>query len=234
MLKLAQIPHYQRKMEPFKVAAPLAKLTNPYPDAKSVLDVANKGGEQARIALARLWLSEGIPFAFKECPGIYESVRTWLSGWLGITAKEISLTGSARLGESLSPKQAGKPFNEKSDLDIFVVSNVLFEKLRQDFRSWSFDFESGKMLPTNNREADFWRDNNSRGPKLIQRGFLDSKMIPNLPPYATAKNINQATWLLIEKLRITTGAPKAASASVRCYESWEAYVRQTALSLVSQ
>lgn len=172
-------------MEPFKVAAPLAKLTNPYPDAKSVLDVANKGGEQARIALARLWLSEGIPFAFKECPGVYESVRTWLSGWLRVAAKEISITGSARLGESLSPKQAGKPFDEKSDLDFFVVSNALFEKLREDFQSWSFDFESGKARPTNDREAYFWRLNNSRGPNLIQRGFLDSRIIPNRQSYAT-------------------------------------------------
>lgn len=221
-------------MEPFKVAAPLAKLTNPYPAAKSVLEVASKGGEQARIALARLWLSEGIPFAFKECPGLYESVRTWLSGWLGVTAKEISLTGSARLGESLSPEQVGKPFDEKSDLDIFVVSNVLFEKLREDFRSWSFDFESGKVQPTNSREARFWRDNNARGPRVIQRGFLDSRMIPNISPYATTMKINHAAWLLIEKLRVTAGAPKAASASLRCYESWEAYVRQTILSLVSQ
>lgn len=221
-------------MEPFKVAAPLTKLINPYPDAKSVLDVANKGGDQARIALARLWLSEGIPFAFKDCPGVYESIRTWLSGWLGVVAKEISLTGSARLGESLSPKQAGKPFDEKSDLDFFIVSNTLFENLREDFRSWSFDFESGVLQPTNDREAFFWRDNNSRGTKLIQRGFLDSKIIPNRRKYPTTQKINQAMWLLIRKLQITAGAPKVTQASVRCYESWEAYVRQTKLSLVTQ
>lgn len=220
-------------MEPFKVAAPLAKLTNPYPAAKNVLEVANKGGEQSRIALARLWLSEGIPFVFKECPGLYESIRTWLSVWLGVSAKEISITGSARLGESLSPDQVGKPFSEQSDLDVFVISNFLFEKLREDFKSWSFDFESGKAYPTNNRQANFWRDNNSRGPKLIQRGFLDSTMIPNLPSYTTTQKINQVAWLLVEKLRITTGAPRVAKASVRCYKSWDAYVQQTTLSLAA-
>lgn len=218
-------------MEPFKVAAPLAKLTNPYPAAKSVLEVATQGGEQATIALARLWLSEGIPFAFKECPGLYESIRTWLSSLLGVMAKEISLTGSARLGESLSPKQVGKPFGKHSDLDIFVVSDVLFEKLREDFQSWSFDFESGRVQPANNRQVHFWQDNNSRGPKLIQRGFLDSKMIPNLPSYTTTQKINHAMWLLKEKLKITNRAPKVASASLRCYKSWEAFTHQMTLNL---
>jgi len=39
-------------------------------------------------------------------------------------------------------------------------------------------------------------------------------------------------WLLKEKLQITSYAPKIAKASVRCYESWEAYVRQTIINLM--
>lgn len=218
-------------MEPFKIAAPLADLTDHYPSAHDVLKVAHTGGEQAKIALARLWLSEGIPFAFKECPGIYESVRTWLSGRLSVDAKSINISGSARLGTSLSPAKIGKKFNEKSDLDIFIVSSVMFEKLCNEFNSWSFDFENGRAEPKNNREADFWRDNNYRGVKLIQRGFLDSKMVPNLKNYNTIKEINNSMWLLVNKLNITDGAPKIKDASVRCYRSWDAYIRQVILSI---
>ena len=103
-------------MYPFRIATPLAKLSDQYPDAKSVVDAASEGGEQARIALARLWLSEGIPFAFRKCPALYEAVRTWLSSRLAVEAKAINLTGSARLGSSLSPKKLGKPFRHHNTI----------------------------------------------------------------------------------------------------------------------
>jgi hypothetical protein len=219
-------------MEPFKVADPLKEISDHYPPATSIREVATKGGEQARIALARLWLSEGIPFAFRDCPGVYESIRTWLSGRLKVNPKKINITGSARLGQSLKPTQIGKPFDSDSDLDIFIVSKTLFEKIRDDFSKWSYEFESGKVKPLNKRESNFWKDNNSRGSKLLLRGFMDSKMIPNLESYKITKNIHQTMWLLKEKLQITSYAPKIAKASVRCYESWEAYVRQTILNLM--
>ena len=59
-------------MEPFSIPNPLRNLTGPYPKPCFVLDAAERGGEPARIALVRLWLSEGIPYAFRECPAIYE------------------------------------------------------------------------------------------------------------------------------------------------------------------
>ena len=225
--------NWQEAMEPFKAPAQLVRLIEHYPDAQLITEVAQRDGEPARYAIARLWLSEGIPFAFKECPAIYESVRTWLAGRLGVDAKEISLAGSARLGTSLSPSQLGKEFNEKSDLDFFIVSNELFEKIRNDFQTWSFDYESGKIEPKNEREAKFWRDNNSRGPMLIQRGYLHNQIVPNHNRYETVKNINQSMWLLTEKLRITELAPTVKKASIVCYSSWRACVQRMVLNLRS-
>ena len=77
-------------MEPFTVPAPLKNLRDHYPSAEIVADIARTGGEQANIALARLWLSEGIPFAFKSCPGLYETVRTWLSARLSVEANLLA------------------------------------------------------------------------------------------------------------------------------------------------
>ena len=77
-------------MEPFRIPEPLRNLTYPYPDPSLVLDAAGQGGESARIALAQLWLSEGLPYAFRECPAVYESVRSWLSAMLSVHAKEIA------------------------------------------------------------------------------------------------------------------------------------------------
>jgi hypothetical protein len=218
-------------MEPFRIAKPLLKLTEPYPEPRAVLEAASLGGEQARLTLARLWLSEGIPYAFRECPAVYESVRSWLSIWLSVHAKEIGVAGSARLGASLAPSKLGKPFSNTSDLDLFIVSSSLFEVLREEFRKWSFNFESRTVAPKNDREAGFWSDNNTRGPRLINRGFIDQKMIPNLPEYPSTKKISQGMWLLVEKLKITPLAPTPKLASVRCYISWDSFVRQMSLNL---
>ncbi|MFP3939739.1 MAG: hypothetical protein ACLF0P_05480 [Thermoanaerobaculia bacterium] len=195
------------------------------------MDAAKNGGEQARQALARLWLSEGIPYAFRDCPAVYESMRSWLANRLGVHAKEISVAGSARLGASLSPVKLGRPFGSKSDLDVFVVSAQLFEIVRKEFCRWSLDFESGRVKPRNAREEGFWQDNNYRGDKLIRRGFIDQKLIPNLDAYADIRNISESMWALAQKLNVTERAPRPKRASTRCYKSWDAFVRQAALNL---
>ena len=219
-------------MEPFKIPASLENFVSPYPEPKELLDAAHGGGELARMALAQLWLSEGIPYAFRASPAIYESVRFWLSTRLeGVHAKEISVTGSARLGGSLVPQKLGKPFDENSDLDIFVVSNSLFQKLKNDFCRWSSDFGSGMLRARNKREQKFWNDNKARGAKLIDRGFMDDWLIPNLPNYSTARKMSDTMWRLVEMLKVTHNAPRPKKASVRCYSSWDSFVRQMLLNL---
>jgi hypothetical protein len=218
-------------MEAFKVSTHLSAFLDSYPDAKSLVDAAANGGEHSKMAIARLWLSEGIPFAFRTKPALYESVRSWLGTRLDVDPKEINLTGSARIGQSLAPNKIGTRFGEHSDLDIFIVSHALFDRMQANFNDWSFQFEGGLVRPSNERERRFWVDNNQRGPSLIQRGFLDSHIVPNHAAYSTIKNIAQTMWLLKSKLDITEGAPIVKSASVRCYKDWASYVRQMVISL---
>jgi hypothetical protein len=54
----------------------------------------------------------------------------------------------------------------------------------------------------------------------------------NLPNYPFTKKISQGMWVLVEKLKITPNAPKPASASIRCYSSWDSFVRQLSISLM--
>ncbi|MGM0564224.1 MAG: hypothetical protein ACQES2_07835 [Pseudomonadota bacterium] len=218
-------------MEAFKVPAHLSALLGSYPDARSLVDAAANGGQHARRAIARLWLSEGIPYAFKVRPALYESVRGWLGTRLDIDPKEISVTGSARIGQSLAPQKIGKSFGKHSDLDLFVISQDLFDRMKADFNTWSYNFESGLVQPANERERKFWVDNNQRGPNLIQRGFLDLHIVPNHSEYPTIKNIAQTMWLLKSKLDVTEGAPVIKSASIRCYKDWGSFVRQIIIGL---
>ena len=218
-------------MEPFKVPPHLSTLLDSYPDVKLIVDAAKNGGDPSKAAIARLWLSEGIPFAFKKSPALYEVIRVWLGSRLDVDPKEIHLSGSARIGQSLAPTKMGTVFGSHSDLDLFVVSASLFGQVRTDFNKWSYEFESGLIQPTNETEKKFWVENNSRGQKNLQRGFLDSFIVPNREAYPTIQNISQSMWLLKEKLEVTENATSIKSASVRCYKDWGSYVRQVVLSL---
>ena len=150
-------------MRPFAVPSTLESINHAYPTAEEIAIASRFGGSKARLALARLWLSEGIPYAFHARPAVYEEVRFWMAARIGIDPKEISIVGSARIGQSLSPDNIGKPFGDSSDLDFLAVSNSLFKDLVEDFNKWAYDYESHALSPRNERERRFWDDHLDRG-----------------------------------------------------------------------
>jgi len=219
-------------VEPFEYQPSLESLIDSFPEPEVLLKAAKNGGEPARVALVQLWLSEGIPHAFHECPAIYESVRTWLSSQIDVHSKEISLVGSARLGKSYVPSQLGKLFDSESDLDLFVVSSSLFAKLRDEFHLWSLHYKNGQIEANSRKEETYYWPNNYREvPKNIKRGFIDTIKIPNRSLYPTAQNVNNTMWKLVKKLEITPNAPSPKNASIRCFSSWHSFVQQNSLNL---
>ena len=59
--------------------------------------------------LARLWISEGITFGFRKCPGLYEEVRDSLTKGLELDAKQISVVGSGRGAPQGGPRESATP-----------------------------------------------------------------------------------------------------------------------------
>lgn len=218
-------------MQPFNISAHFAKFNDIYPTAKDIVRLSAAGGDAARVAIARLWMSEGIPFAFRHMPALYEQIRAWLAVRLAVDPKEITLVGSARIGQSLSADRLGAPFSNQSDLDFTTVSSALFERLRAEFNAWAVAYETDAISPKNTRERRFWDDNLARGPNVLERGFFDSRMIPLLDPYPVARGISQSMYLLRRKLEVTIGAPQVRDADLRAYRDWNAYARQMARSL---
>ncbi len=218
-------------MQPFDISPHLRNFRDCYPSADEVARLCINGSDTERRSLARLWLSEGIPYAFRENPGLYEEIRRWLGSQIRIDPKEITLIGSARLGQSLSPDRFGLPFSERSDLDLTTVSEGLFGQLGAEFNSWASDFASGRQRPKRGREETFWQDNARRGPDYIRRGFIDSKFIPRRQAYPRACEVAQTMWVLVEKLKLTNGGFSVRQADVRAYRSWDAFTRQMTTSL---
>lgn len=216
-------------MEPFYVSEHLASVRLPYESARVILEAARLGGHKVRAALAQLWLSEGIPYAFAKCPAVYEALRSWLGERLRVHPKEVSMTGSGRLGTALSPRRCGEPFGRQSDLDLFVVSRDLFDRLVKDFRLWSKEYDGGELEAVTEGEKTYWPKNREVLPNNIDRGFIDAKKIPYR--YLTAGEVGNAMWALQEKLKRTDNAPQVRDASVRCYADWDDLVSQVSLNL---
>lgn len=216
---------------PFKVSDALSSLPHPYPSANALRKVLSNDISQDCKAIARLWLSEGVPFVFRSCPAIFEKARVWLSTTLEIDPKEITIIGSARIGYSLAKGKFGTRFNNASDLDFTIVSQRLFQKLVNDFECFKDDFRNGTITPRNSKESRYWPENVRVCSRTISKGFLDANKIPNLDRYAIAKRINNSMSILHRKLKASEEIPKTKKSSARVYFDWDKFVDQSVLSL---
>ena len=216
---------------PFVVDPPLSVLPNLFPDPGE-LRAAVSGTRRAREIVVRLWLTEGPPFAFRNCPAVYEDLRGWLGSRLAVHPKQITLVGSARFGYSLAPPpDFGKPFGVRSDLDLSVVSPSLFDRIVEAFQLFANDYREGRVAPRNAREGDLWDANLEFGERNIPLGFLDTHKVPNFDRYAGAQQVNQAMWALVAKLRLTPGAPSIRRASTRVFRDWQCLIERASLNL---
>jgi hypothetical protein len=208
------------------------QLSSPYPSPEELGAVLTRADSSTREIVARLWLTEGIPAAFLSCPAVYERVRGWLGTRLNVHPKEVTLIGSARSGYSLAGRAAfGRPFGEHSDLDLSVVSEDLFRRVTSAFAQFVVDYQDGVVLPRTAREHSLWRGNLDFGKHNIPKGFLDANKVPTFNRYPIAQNINQAMWLLRERLLATREAPQIRRASVRVFRDWRSLIARIALNL---
>ena len=217
-------------MKPFAVPKSCVDLKCTRLSAHTLRPAA-RGGRDARITLAQLWITEGIPFAFTECPAVYDSIRIWLGHELKVHAKEIGLTGSGRHGGSLNPHKFGQPFGKNSDLDFYIVSAKLFSAYRCEFFAWRDDYVSGKVRSHNNHEEGYWKENARWVPVNIKRGFIDVNRIPALDQYITAQSTLDLMSQLVKKLSNTPYSPSLPKASIRCYENWSSLIDQVSINL---
>jgi hypothetical protein len=72
-------------------------------------------------------LFDGPVHAFRQRPGDLNILRRHLASHLPLTAERIVVVGSAKTGFSLDPRNFPRPFGVKSDIDIVVVDEALFD-----------------------------------------------------------------------------------------------------------
>ena len=208
------------------------RLSNPFPSPDELRTALAGASRASREIVARLWLTEGLPSAFRSSPAVYEDIRGWLGARLNVHAKQVTMVGSARLGYSLAPApKLGQPFNEKSDLDLSIISDELFYRVASAFEAFCADRRAGTVAPRTPHERKLWEANVSFGERNIPRGFFDANKIPNFHRYEVIQCVNQSMWALLKRLEATPEAPRVRRASTRVYRDWQAFVDRVSLNL---
>ncbi len=218
--------------QPFEIQENLQKLLGPFPSPEdfraALLDVSQRSREH----VVRLWLTEGIPFAFRENPGTYEELRRWLGIRLNVCPKEITVVGSARIGFSMAGGvNFGRPFGETSDLDVAIVSQRLFAAVVDTFSNWKRDYSTGAIKPQNVKQENLWPENLKFAERNLPLGFFDVNKLPALDRYPLVQNIQNTMWVLHEKLKVTAKVPLPRRASVRIYATWRDLVVRVSFNI---
>ena len=202
-----------------------------FPNAERVEYLLKQGSCRDLEAFIRLWLTEGVPYAFHKSPILYEEMRTWIAAYLNICPKEVGLIGSARSGFAMGErKKFGRPFGPKSDLDLCIVSETYFCKIQKEFNLFKQEYKSGEVVPRP-EEKKYWDENLKFGQKNFSRGFFDGNKIPTRSQYITAINIDLAMEKLKQKISETEEIGNIKKCSVRIYKDWKSLVGIVSLNL---
>jgi hypothetical protein len=220
-------------VDPFQLSTRSEDFCELYPDPTDLKNLYVNTNHFERLGIIRLWITEGIPYAFKKHPLLYEEARRFIAQGVKVETKEVSLVGSARIGYSLSKREWGRPFNAHSDFDFTIVSNVLYASIVTDFQNWVKDLEKRKILPKDPRGMDIWLSNIIQLDKQIPKGFIQTKMIPYHDNYPTVKKCYDTIYWFRKRLGATERAPRISDASIRVYSSWKSCINQIYINFKS-
>lgn len=133
--------------------------------------------ELSPATFASKFIFEAVPYIFDNDLDAYIEWKTELGASLGVDPRAIAITGSAGVGISLNPHNNLRPFNEKSDIDVAVVSAYHFEIAWRHLRSMT----GSERLKLGRRQRDACDDHRTR---LVYWGAIASDRILEIFPFA--------------------------------------------------
>lgn len=211
----------------------LLNIATSYPNPNLWRSYADLSKDDA-FRFVRLWVFEGIPFAFSTSPAVYQLAREAFASILGDQARNVSMTGSGRIGFSLASHKFGEPFNQDlSDIDLFLVSESCFSDLRKEAELFVARFNAGLALARNPTEKSYWIENSQNLPRTLAKGFVDQKKIPNVRDrYPRTHCCYMACNKFSQTVSILNNLEKSPRVSVRIYKDWQCAEAQIGGSLL--
>jgi hypothetical protein len=140
-------------------------------------DFASLLRERSLQEVLDTYFLRGTPFVFRESEAAYDLLKEVLAQSLKITKDSVTMIGSGRVGFSLDPDRFGVPFSDKSDLDIVVVSESMFDG------AWLDMLRLGRKYLTLDRGVKRWLEAH-RG-NHIYWGFVVPDKLPGVVKIST-------------------------------------------------
>lgn len=206
-----------------KLTYSATSIVDLYSVSKDFKNYYRNVGSNEINSLVRHFIVNNKPFAFRDKPMLYEQVTQYLADKLNITPTEIKLIGSAKTGFSISPPpDYGKDFGSHSDLDFSIVSSRLFKELEIEFANWVDLYEREEIKPFNPTEENYWKQNVGSGNGQIEKGFIDTKFIPNREQFLLTKKINSSMWQIKNSLEVNHKIV-VTKATASIYKDWKSF-----------
>ena len=223
----------------YKIPKDLLAIQHPYPDIEKLAVFLRNYKNKDAIEIEefiRLWFTEGVPWVFRNCPWLYERVRTIISKDLSIEFNGIFMIGSGKLRWSLSPNRFLKEYNfcNPSDLDFTIVNDDLFQRMKIDFEEWKELVEVKKKYELKNK---YQKDNIDLLPQNIGAGFIDMYKLPvDIKELKTRQLFPNLVVKLVNMFQDYLGYnfPDKKShmkITFRIYQNWDSFLKQNLKNL---
>lgn len=109
--------------------------------------------------LVSKWVVEKLPYVFKGDYEAFLQTKLKLSKLLGVDSCSIIFVGSSCTGFSLSPYKNLKVFNDKSDIDIAIISHYYFDVAWHAIRNinpFDYDEEVREAIQSHAKTLIYW------------------------------------------------------------------------------
>jgi len=113
-------------------------MANGRPTYLSVSEFKNLLVQRPLEEVVKTYVFGGVPFVFANQPSAMDTLKQHLHDCLGVAAENIKVIGSAKIGFSLSPDNFPRNFTRRSDIDVLLVDDAIFDMVWKTLLAWHY------------------------------------------------------------------------------------------------
>lgn len=92
--------------------------------------------------IIRKYLLHGTPLCYMDDEDLYFELKNVVADHFSISTTKIVMVGSAKLGFSIAPHKLWRKFDEESDIDIVLISEILYDKYWKELLDFNIDVKA--------------------------------------------------------------------------------------------
>jgi hypothetical protein len=152
------------------------------------------------------YLFDRVPHVFDDKRATYINWKTALANAIEVDPACVTLVGSSALGISLNPKKGFKPFDEKSDIDVAIVSAFHFTV------AWRYLRTNGhRRTHVDARTRIAWKEHSTR---FIYWGTVATDRLLGILPFGS-------DWLSALNIMSGIAPTEGRDINLRIYADYE-------------